>query len=70
MTGSGPLRSYMASPYLYWLHSRGKLFAKGHLWPRWTPALREPCRPKAAGSLELVGVAQDKVILAASTFRR
>jgi hypothetical protein len=33
------------------------------------PALREPCRPKAAGGLELVGLAQGKVILAGSTFR-
>jgi hypothetical protein len=32
--------------------------------------LREPCRPKAAGGLELVGLAQGKVILAGSTFRR
>ena len=31
------------------------------------PALREPCRPKAAGGLELVGLAQGKVILAGST---
>ena len=31
---------------------------------------REPCRPKAAGGLELVGLAQGKVILAGSTFRR
>src|SRR4029077_13355773 len=30
------------------------------------PALREPCRPNAAGGLELVGLAQGKVILAAS----
>src|SRR5580692_9691563 len=34
------------------------------------PALREPCRPKAAGGLELVGLAQGNVILAGSTFRR
>ena len=34
------------------------------------PALGEPCRPKAAGGLELVGLAQGKVILAGSTFRR
>jgi hypothetical protein len=34
------------------------------------PALREPCRPSAASCLELVCVAQGKVILAASTFRR
>jgi hypothetical protein len=34
------------------------------------PALRERCRPKAADGLELVGLAQGKVILAGSTFRR
>src|SRR6476646_6560881 len=34
------------------------------------PALREPCRPSAASCLELVCLAQGKVILAASTFRR
>ena len=32
--------------------------------------MREPCRPKAAGGLELVGLAQGNVILAGSTFRR
>src|SRR5580693_1340610 len=34
------------------------------------PALRDPCRPSAAGCLEPVCLAQGKVILAASTFRR
>jgi hypothetical protein len=34
------------------------------------PALREPCSPKAAGGLELVGLAQGNVILVGSTFRR
>jgi hypothetical protein len=33
-------------------------------------ALREPCRPKAVGGLELVCLAQGRVILAGSTFRR
>jgi hypothetical protein len=34
-------------------------------------SLRDPCRPKAAGGLELVGLAaQGNVILAGSTFRR
>ena len=38
------------------------------LWGR--PALRDPRRPSAADWLELVCLAQGKVILAASTFRR
>ena len=72
MTGVWPpLRSSMASPYLsIRLQSRSKLFAKGHLWPRGTASFREPCRRSAAGGLELVGLAQGKVILAGSTFRR
>ena len=40
----------------------------GLLWGR--PALRDPCRPSGAGCLELICLAQGKVILAASTFRR
>src|SRR4029077_17021154 len=66
-----PLRSPMASPYLYSAPDRGAdssprdTYGLGGL-----PALREPYRPKAAGGLELVGLAQGKVILAGSTFRR
>ena len=50
MTGVWPpLRSSMASPYLYWLHSRGRLFAKGHLWPRETASFARALSPKCSG---------------------
>ena len=50
MTGVWPpLRSSMASPYLYWLHSRGRLFAKGHLWPLETASFARALSPKCSG---------------------
>jgi hypothetical protein len=50
MTGVWPpLRSSMASPYLYRLHSRGRLFAKGHLWPRETASFARALSPKCSG---------------------
>src|SRR6202022_1027070 len=60
----------MASRYPIRVQSRGRPFGKGRLWPLGGPALREPCRPKAVGGLELVCSAQGRVILAGSTFRR
>ena len=72
MTGVWPpLRSSMASPYLYSTPIRGANSSPRDTYgPGGPPALREPCRPKAAGGLELVGLAQGNVILAGSTFRR
>jgi hypothetical protein len=60
----------MASRSPIRVQSRGRPFGKGRLWPLGGPALREPCRLKAVGGLELVCLAQGKVILAGSTFRR
>ena len=55
MTGVWPpLRSSMASPYLYWLHSRGDSSPRDTYGLGRRPALREPCRPSAPGCLELV----------------
>ena len=48
--GLAPLRSSMASPYLYWLHSRGRLFAKGHLWARGTASFARALSPKRDNS--------------------
>jgi hypothetical protein len=55
MTGVWPLRP-------------SRLFAKDTYGLGGPPALREPCRPKAAGGLELVDLAQGRVIFAGSTF--
>ena len=56
MTGVWPpLRSSMASPYLYWLHSRGRLFAKGPLWPRGTASFAR-ASPQVEGLTNSQGV--------------
>ena len=65
----------MASPYLY-SKSRGRLFAKGHLWALGTMGSgdRQLCEAPAAqgGAVgpELVCLAQGRMIFAGSTFRR
>jgi len=66
MTGAvTPLRVIYGEPLRIRVQSRGRHFGKGHLWPLGRPALRGPCRASDADRL-----AQGKVILAASTFRR
>jgi len=71
MTGAvTPCGSSMASRYAFGSNRGADTSARDiyGLWGR--PALRDPCRPSGAGCLELICLAQGKVILAASTFRR
>jgi hypothetical protein len=60
----------MASPYLYSTPIAEQTFRQGTPTASGDGQLCDPYRPSAAGCLELICLAQGKVILAASTFRR
>jgi hypothetical protein len=72
MTGvPAPLRVIYGEPLPHWGPIAGQTLRQGDTYGLGgSPALREPCRASAASCLELVCLAQGKVILAASTFRR
>ena len=71
MTGSAPPPVIYGEPLPLFDSNRGAdSLARDTYDLRGRPALRDPCRPSTAGCLELVCLAQGKVILAGSTFRR